>query len=335
MEDIMTTDITVLESLMAIHLDVNIWTARKKLSPADFGGAELPPEDLASLGSKRVCDPEDLKVFGTLKARAVSLLDRHGIRFLGGWAIPHDRAEEIGAELATIRDAFMEAKETFLARYDEAVQEWITRHTGWEQIIASSTVGADYVRSRMGFRWQVYRIMPPALPHSVEEGLCEEVVGLGSRLFGEVAKAATEAWHKCYAGKTEITRKALSPLRTIHQKLSGLTFVEPRVAPIADLLQVAFESLPKRGKIEGASLFMLQGVVALLRDTGALVEHGQKILEGASPQGLLAILGGPAAASDSVADDLAVEIDDVVDDLAPAPVFPGNPQPTLPSYGLW
>lgn len=43
MEDIMTTDITVLESLMAIHLDVNIWTARKKLSPADFGGAELPP----------------------------------------------------------------------------------------------------------------------------------------------------------------------------------------------------------------------------------------------------------------------------------------------------
>ena len=27
-------------------------------------------------------DPEDLKVFGTLKARAVSLLDRHGVRFL-------------------------------------------------------------------------------------------------------------------------------------------------------------------------------------------------------------------------------------------------------------
>ena len=27
----------------------------------DFGGAELPPEDLASLGSKRIADPNSLK----------------------------------------------------------------------------------------------------------------------------------------------------------------------------------------------------------------------------------------------------------------------------------
>ncbi|WP_240191877.1 DUF3150 domain-containing protein, partial [Desulfoprunum benzoelyticum] len=52
------TDIKVLGSLLALHLEVNIWTARKKLSPEDFDGAKLPPDDLASLGSKRVCDPE-------------------------------------------------------------------------------------------------------------------------------------------------------------------------------------------------------------------------------------------------------------------------------------
>ena len=56
------TDIKVLGSLLALHLEVNIWTARKKLSPEDFDGAKLPPDDLASLGSKRVCDPEDLNV---------------------------------------------------------------------------------------------------------------------------------------------------------------------------------------------------------------------------------------------------------------------------------
>ncbi len=37
---------------------------------------------------------------------------------------------------------------------------------------------------------------------------------------------AAEAWRYCYAGKTEITRKALSPLKAIHDKLMGLTFVE-------------------------------------------------------------------------------------------------------------
>ena len=65
------TEITVLDYLLVVNLD--IWTARKKLVPLDLGGAELPPEDLASLGSKRVCNPEDLRSFTTLKARAVSL----------------------------------------------------------------------------------------------------------------------------------------------------------------------------------------------------------------------------------------------------------------------
>jgi ABC-type phosphonate transport system ATPase subunit len=79
---------TVLDHLVVVHLDIAIWTARKKLAATDLGGAELPPEDLASLGSKRICNPEDLRTFGTLKARAVSLLDRNGVRFLNGWAIP-------------------------------------------------------------------------------------------------------------------------------------------------------------------------------------------------------------------------------------------------------
>jgi hypothetical protein len=83
-ENPMSTDITVLKQLTAIRLDVNIWSARKKLTPADFGTSNLPPESIASLGSKKVCNPEDLRVFGALKARAVALLDRHGVRFLGG-----------------------------------------------------------------------------------------------------------------------------------------------------------------------------------------------------------------------------------------------------------
>ena len=226
------TDIKVLDSLLALHLEVNIWTARKKLSPEDFDGATLPPDDLASLGSKRICDPEDLRVFGTLKARAVSLLDRHGVRFLGGWAIPENQADAIVTELEQILQDFNAAKADFLSRYDESVREWIAKHPGWEQIIFDSTVSADYVRSRMGFCWRLYRIVPPDPADPVMVGLKDEVEGLGHTLFGEVSKVATEAWHKCFAGKTEITRKALSPLRTIHQKLSGLSFVEPRVSPV-------------------------------------------------------------------------------------------------------
>ncbi len=328
------TDIKVLDSLLALHLEVNIWTARKKLSPEDFAGATLPPEDLASLGSKRVCDPEALRVFGTLKARAVSLLDRHGVRFLGGWAIPESQADAIVTELEQILQDFNAAKEDFLSRYNESVRDWIAKHAGWEQIIADSTVSADYVRSRMGFIWRLYRIVPPDPADPVMEGLKDEVVSLGQTLFGEVSKAATEAWHKCFAGKTEITRKALSPLRTIHQKLSGLSFVEPRVSPVADLIHTAFEHLPRRGRIEGANLLMLQGLVSLLRDTDALVEHGQKIMDGTTSKDLLSLLvEGQGEMPELDVQDEA-DIVAAVDDLPP--IFPDIPmQPVMPNCGLW
>jgi hypothetical protein len=281
------TDITVLDNLMAINLDVSIWTARKKLTPADFGGAALPPDDLASLGSKKVCDPKELRIFGTLKARAVNLLDRTGVRFLGGWGIPEDKADDIVAELTVIRNDFMSAKEQFLNRYDEAVKDWISLHPGWESLIGGSTVGADYVRSRLDFRWQFFKLVPPT-DNAVGHGLQDEVKELGGTLFSEVAKAAADTWKRCFEGKDKVTHKALSPLRSIHAKLAGLSFVEPRVVPIIDLLDTAFNRMPKRGHIEGSELVMLQGVVSLLRDPATLVAHGQKIIEGQEASDILA-----------------------------------------------
>lgn len=337
----------ILDCLMAINLDVTIWTARRKLTPDDFGGAELPPEELASLGSKRVCDPEELKVFCTLKARAVNLLDRHGVRFLGGWGIPEDKAQAIVNELRQIQGEFCAAKADFLARYDQAVRDWIAKHAGWEQIIADSTVSADYVRSRLGFKWQVYRIVPPRTDTAVDDGLREEMHGLGTTLFGEVAKSAGEAWHKSFAGRTEVTHKALSPLRTIQQKLAGLTFVEPRVAPIADLIQTAFASMPRRGKIQGGHLLMLQGLVSLLRDPQALMEHGQRIIEGCTPDAILdSLLAGegvqashcPEPVPQEAGQDTPVDIGEIL--AGDDPVFPEEApeilsRPALPNCGLW
>ena len=88
----LVSDIRILDNLLALNLNVSLWSARRKMSQEDLGGAELPPEDLASLGSKRIADPENLKVFGTLKARAFNYLDRHGVRFMSGWAIPEEKA---------------------------------------------------------------------------------------------------------------------------------------------------------------------------------------------------------------------------------------------------
>ena len=143
-------DIKILDRLTAVNLNVSIWTARRKLTAEDFGGIELPPEELASLGSKKICDPERLRIFSTLKARAVNQLDRVGVRFLGGWAIPDEEAGSVLKTLQEVKSDFLEAKEDFLGGYDLAVKSWIDKHPGWERLIADSPVGADHVSKRLG-----------------------------------------------------------------------------------------------------------------------------------------------------------------------------------------
>lgn len=328
----MTTTIQAIDHLVVVNLDIHIWTARKKLVPLDLGGAELPPEDLASLGSKRVCNPEDLRSFGTLKARAVNLLERNGIRFLSGWAVPDTRINEIMRELAVTRDEFNEAKESFLQRYDQSVRDWIAKHPQWGSIIAGSIVSEEYVRSKLDFRWQVFQVAQPKTvdPTQNLDNLKNDIDQLGDTLFDEIAKAASEAWLRCYAGKTEITRKALSPLKSIYDKLMGLTFVEPRVAPVAELLDTALRSIPKRGAISGSTLIMLQGLVSLLQNPQALMEHGQMILEGRKNSHKILeslLLTKCAVQVEAEKQDDGLPNEPLIDDAALLPV--------IESHGLW
>lgn len=318
------TDITVIDPLLVVNLDVHIWTARKKLSAPDLGGAELPPGDLASLGSKRVCNPREIQTFETLKARAVALLDRHGVRFLGGWAIPQKDMDEICQELAFIREEFNRAKAEFLNRYHQVVSDWIASHPKWSGIIENSVESEDYVRSRLDFRWQIFQVQPPAQIGGLYQGeLDNDIAGLGLTLFEEVAQAAGLAWKRCYAGKNEITRKALSPLKSIHQKLAGLSFVEPRVAPIAELISTAIQEIPKRGTIRGGMLARLQSLVCMLCEPELMLSHGQRMLERKA--------------------DAAVILDNLLNPSADA--YPDDSQnrekteeyivPRLESHGLW
>lgn len=367
MNDLSATDIKVLDCLLALNLNVSIWSARKKLTPEDFSGVkalDLPPDDLASLGSKRVCDPDSLRIFSTLKTRAVSLLDRHGVRFLGGWAIPETEATSIVKELQQLQHDFLVEKDTFLTRYDDAVQDWIAKHCGWETLIANSTVSADYVRSHLSFDWQVYKVVNPQemrhLAPVVTEGLEQAVSGLGMTLFGEIAKAADEAWKRTFAGRTSITRKALSPLKTMQAKLRGMSFVEPRVVPIVDVIRTALENVPSKGEITGRDLLMLQGVVGLLRDPESLVSHGQMVLDGQTPAAVLqTLLAVTPTVESGSEDDLPApaplpsqtDISDLIlppasDPLQPLTPVPGPtpplpdfpvqvPAPSVDSLGLW
>lgn len=276
----MTTQ-NVLNQVYAVNLQVSIWSAKTKLKAEDFEHAELPPGDLASLGTKRVCDPNALRIFGTLKSRAVNLLDKVGLRFLGGWAVPQSKAQEVNQQLDEIAQEFHQAKAEFLKKYDHSVQAWIKSNPGWEQIIANSVVSKSYVSSRIGFSWQLFKVTAPADDQDpVAGGLTDALGQLGDTLFEDVARTAAEAWKKSYDGRSEITRKALAPLKHIRKKLTDLSFVEPLAAPAAELVNTALHCIASRGPITDETLNMLKGVLGLLMDKDQLRQFAQGVQDG-------------------------------------------------------
>jgi hypothetical protein len=111
--------ITTLDKLVICHIDCAIWSGRKKLRPEDLqlaNGSQLPPKDVASLGSKKICDPEALAQFDRLKKEAQRLCEQVGVRFLGGYAIPDTRIDQLLPELDRIGQEFARVKQSFINR---------------------------------------------------------------------------------------------------------------------------------------------------------------------------------------------------------------------------
>ncbi len=289
------TPIDVLDKMVALNLNINLWSARKKITFEDVDhipNGDLPPHDLATLGSKKIAPPESLRIFTTLKARASNMLDRYGVRFMSGWAIPENLVVEVMTELEKIRDEFNTEKEKFLNEYDSLINDWVNKHTQWKEMLRKSIDSPEYVRSRMNFAWQLYKVKssfsrPNKKQQNIDTGLERAVHDIGNTVFDDIVKIADETWQKVYEGKDSVTHKALSPLRTLHNKLNGLSFVEPHVLPVAQIIGEALARVPKRGNIMGNNLLALQGLVCLMRDKDALISHAKKLMTGQNVDSIL------------------------------------------------
>ena len=69
----MTTVTQILSKMSVISVDCSVWSGARRLKPEDLSlgqGGQLPPDDVVSLGSKKLCDREVLKPFLRLREQA-------------------------------------------------------------------------------------------------------------------------------------------------------------------------------------------------------------------------------------------------------------------------
>lgn len=325
------SSLTVLNKTVCLKLRVSLWTGRRRLRAEDLGNAaqNLPPDDLASLGSLKLCNPKRLAELGAIKRAAERECERVCVSFLGGYATEDNNITALAAKLKGFQARFDEKAEAFAQGLQTDIDAWKALHPQWKDIIEEKVPDAAHVRSRFQFSFQAFRVGPASgdLADLVNGGLEEAASGLSGQLFAEIEAEAREAWTSSYEGKDCVGQKALRPLKAILRKLEALRYLDARCQPIIDQFVKVLGSLPRHGPIQDPHL---SAVIGLFR----VVECGKTL----RARGAALLRNRDTAPADLSSPDESSPVDeDTATDLPPPPsngVHPTpadiDPAPTLP-----
>jgi hypothetical protein len=307
----------ILDNVEVIKLDISIWTSSKKLRPEDLvlaDGSRLPPEDLASLGTKKTINPEKLKEFNRIKKEAERICLTTGTRFIGGFANPRDEISRITQELDALSVKFYAERDLFLASYAADTEEWINAHTEFSDAIRRAIEPVGTVSAKIRFDYVVFRVSKPEIADSLDR----RTLSMSEQLFKEIAQEASSIIDRAFLGKDSVSVRALNGFRKMRDKLDSLGFLDHRCMPVVDEIDSVLRVLPDKGPYNGVVFHKLFKLGMLLSDTDKIKRYGS---------GLLAPIDVNEDEDDDPLDVLLVQDDidvtvvvDVVDAVVAAPV---------------
>lgn len=302
--------------LVCVMLDTHIWSGRRHLEKTDLVHAnpefaKLPEKELANLGSVKICDPEDIKAFQSLKGKAERVLKRAGLPILGAIGVPLDKFQAVHDELVKLQAEFNDLARTFIGAYDDRIEDWKVKHIRanprWAQLFREIPT-ATHVAGRISFEFHPYRISAPADDMSPELNARYEtqMKGLKGELLAEVAAEATSLMTDCLMGRDKltgvvtrreyVTQKTLGPLKRAAEKLRNFKFLDPTIGPLADVIDGMIGSLPPAGQIEGASLVKVWTLARMLSSPVEASQIATQASAGATADELFSIVSVADAA---------------------------------------
>lgn len=295
----MSNTVQHLESLCVIHVDFDIWSGQTRLSPADLKlgeGGEIPPEKVAQLGSKKICDPAKLKGFNRLKTETRRLLLSYGMPFMNGFAVPASKSDEICDKLNTISIEFEALKQTFINGYNAAVEEWITENPEYETAIRAGALPRSAVEKRIGFEYQVFMIQPISDDDPTANNLNRKVESLGRDLLDEVTDEAQKFFSKNLSGRVTCGVTTRITLKNIRDKVDGLSFLNGSLIPLVDLLDETLRGYEQHAQgrvIQAPFFYQVLAAVLIMSDRQRIEEYASGAVtlagmtESVTPEGVL------------------------------------------------
>lgn len=291
---------TEAKGLICVTLDIHLWSGRKRLRKEallqknpEF--KNLPPESLATLGSIKIADPDDLTPFMRDKRAAETVLQNNGLPLLGTTGIPEAKLETVFKKLTELKASFDSNRVRLHRDFETRVQDWRDKpeNAGWSHLI-NDIPTPEYVAGRLAFGFHLCRVSAPSLEDAspINELYGRQVTGLKGELFADAAREARVLMERYLTGddgtgvvrkRDKITQKTLGPLRRVAEKLRSFSFLDPTVLPMAEVVEHCMSLLPKDGPIEGTHLVHIWSLARTLANEKAAEEAAAIAMQLSSP----------------------------------------------------
>lgn len=282
--------------IVCVSLDIHLWSGRKRLRKENLLAknpelAHLPPESLATLGSIKIADPDDLAPFLKYKREAEKLLKLNGLPLLGTVGIPEGKVDRVYKGLLDVKQQFDEHAQRLYRDFDSRITDWRTRidNQDWNHLITDIPT-PEYVAGRLAFGFHLCRVSAPSGDEfsEVNKHYGKQVTGLKGELFAEAAEEAKTLMEKYLTGKDahgavrkreKITQKTLGPLKRIGEKFKSFSFLDYSVEPLAQIVDHVLSILPQEGPIEGVHLMHVWTLTRTLSNSATALEASRLVMD--------------------------------------------------------
>lgn len=227
---------------------------------------DLPDAKVANLGEKRVINPELLKPFGKLRARAWARAARKGIRILDGYGQNPEIAKQVVQDIQDVCREAQEHANYIVNNWSALVNDWANQNPKWSDMIRKSAPSREWVKERFSFSVRAYPLGLDTLEAmGIEDNaLVEEMGGLGDRLIAELVDTANTLW-KEFLTREKVTSRQISPLITMQEKAETLGYLDKRAAQVGKDLGALLKILPPKGPYEPHLPALLQELRKVIR----------------------------------------------------------------------
>jgi hypothetical protein len=287
------------QGLICVTLDVHLWSGRKRLRKEKLleknpEFKNLPPESLATLGSIKIADPDDLAPFMRIKREAEKQLLINGLPLLGTIGIPEAKLDSVFKKLTVLQKEFEDLRAQLHRDYETRVQDWREKdeNKGWAHLI-NDIPTPEYVAGRLAFGFHLCRVSAPSAEDAspINEHYGRQVGGLKGELFADAAREARLLMERYLTGNVDgavrkrdkITQKTIGPLRRVAEKLRSFSFLDPTVGPMAQVVEHCLSLLPHEGPIEGTHLTHIWSLARTLANEKAAEEAAAIAMRLSSP----------------------------------------------------